>query len=97
MTHNHEIESMAQDAVAVIEAETVFEGIRFASGDMLTIALERPRKSFAVIRRVGEQIDVMSLHDDRASAVNRAKMIVDLIKEEKAMDAEGPKAGGPVQ
>ncbi|OYR09201.1 hypothetical protein [Brucella grignonensis] len=97
MTDNLNIEVFAQDAVAVIEAETVFEGIRFASGDLLTIELERPRRSFAVVRRIGEQIDVMSLHSDRESAVRHAKAIVDLIKEERSLDGDAPKAGGPVQ
>lgn len=99
MTDHNELEQLVQDAVAVVECETMFEGLRFPSGDLLTIALEKPRKAFAVVRRVGEQIDVMSLHSDRSSAVNRAQEVVSLIKEEIDLDAEdrGQKPGGRQQ
>ncbi|MBR7651518.1 hypothetical protein KCX83_04185 [Brucella oryzae] len=82
-------DGLTKNAVAVVECETLFEGIRFPSGDLLTIELTRPRKAFAIVRRMGEEIDVMSLHDDRPSAIRHADEIVALIKEGRQEEAEG--------
>lgn len=82
-------DDLTKNAVAVVECETLFEGIRFPSGDLMTIELTRPRKAFAVVRRIGEEIHVMSLHDDRSSAVRRADETVSLIKEEEVGQAPG--------
>jgi len=80
---------LTKSAVAVVECESAFEGLRFPSGDLLTIQKSKPRRVFAVIRRMGEEIDVMSLHDDRPSAIRHADEIVALIKEGRQEEAEG--------
>lgn len=92
MTDHHETETFAQDAVAVIECETLFEGLRFPSGDLMTIELSKPRKAYAVVRRIGDEVHVMALHSDRDTAVRHAKEIVGMINEEGQR-----KPGGPVQ
>lgn len=96
MSDHNEIESLTKNAVAVVECETLFEGIRFPSGDLLTIELTRPRKAFAIVRRMDELIHVMSLHADRDTAIRHAKEITAMIQETDTLlrDDEAGKAEG---
>ncbi len=93
-------DDLTKNAVAVIEVEAVFEGLRFPSGDLMTIELTRPRKAFAIVRRMDEQIDVMALHEDRDTAVRHAREITAMIQETDTLLREnegGQKPGGRMQ
>ena len=70
---------MTDHRIFVTPATVRFQGVELPSGQIAAVEMESPSHGFAVLHQIGDAVEILSLHQTEAEAVDRCKEIGSLL------------------